>query len=77
MRVLVQGKLCWVLSCLFAMLGFGKLVKRIANAPTLDEQKRLYDDCMIVRFVKHGPRFLVYLFCKVISFLLFNRVVLW
>lgn len=38
---------------------------------------QIYDQLAVVRFVKHGPRFLVYCFVKLMSWLLFNRVVLW
>lgn len=72
-----MGKLCWVLQCLMVLLGFGKTVRRLANAPTLAEQQRIYDESIIVRFIKHGPKLLVWFFCKVVSFLMFNRVVLW
>jgi hypothetical protein len=30
-----------------------------------------------VRFIKHGPRFLVWLFVKIVRYVMFNRVVLW
>lgn len=75
--VYLQGKLCWVLQCLAAFLGMGKTVKRLVNAPTLEEQRKIYDSNMIVHFVKNGPQFLVWLFCKFVSLVLFNRVVLW
>lgn len=39
----VQGKLCWVLQCLAVLLGYGNTVKRIANAPTLEEQRQVGD----------------------------------
>ncbi|GFH11752.1 uncharacterized protein HaLaN_07305, partial [Haematococcus lacustris] len=72
-----MGKLCWVLQCLAALLGYGKSVQRLANAPSLEEQQRIWDEVLLVRFIKHGPRLLVWIFCKVVSFLLFNRLVLW
>ncbi len=75
--MLAQGKLCWVLQCVFAFLGLGKTVQRIANAPTLEEQQRLWDNNLLVHFVKHGPAALVWLFCKFVSIVFCNRVVLW
>eukprot|EP00195_Chlamydomonas_chlamydogama_P005703 CAMPEP_0202899678 /NCGR_PEP_ID=MMETSP1392-20130828/7850_1 /ASSEMBLY_ACC=CAM_ASM_000868 /TAXON_ID=225041 /ORGANISM="Chlamydomonas chlamydogama, Strain SAG 11-48b" /LENGTH=653 /DNA_ID=CAMNT_0049585927 /DNA_START=166 /DNA_END=2127 /DNA_ORIENTATION=- len=72
-----MGKLCWVLQCLAAFLGMSKTVKRLANAPTLEEQKKLWDSNSLVYFIKHGPKFLVWLFCKMVALLLFNKVVLW
>ncbi|KAJ9529578.1 hypothetical protein QJQ45_013915 [Haematococcus lacustris] len=72
-----MGKLCWVLQCLAALLGYGKSVQRLANAPSPEEQQRIWDEVLLVRFIKHGPRLLVWIFCKVVSFLLFNRLVLW
>lgn len=72
-----MGKLCWVLQCLCVLLGLGKTVKRLANAPTLEEQRQLWDSNRVVHFVKHGPAWLVYAFCKFISLVLFNKAVLW
>ena len=72
-----MGKLCWVLQCLFTFLGFGKALKRLVNAPTLEEQKRLWNSNYIVHFIKHGPSLLVWIFCKMISLIFCNRVVLW
>ncbi|GAX75478.1 hypothetical protein CEUSTIGMA_g2921.t1 [Chlamydomonas eustigma] len=72
-----MGKLCWVLQCLFTFLGLGKALKRIVNAPTLEEQKRLWNANFLVNFIKHGPAILVWLFCKFISLVFCNRVVLW
>ncbi len=72
-----QGKLCWVLQCIFAFLGLSKAVKKIVNAPTLEEQKRLWNANVVVNFVKNGPSMLVWIFCKFISLLFCNRIVLW
>jgi hypothetical protein len=41
------------------------------------EQRRVWDSLALVYFVKQGPRLLVWLFCKLLSLLLFNRFVLW
>jgi hypothetical protein len=72
-----QGKLCWVIQCLLTLFGFGGTVRRCINAPTLEAQRKAYEECMLIRFIMHGPRALVWLFCKVMSFLMFNRIVLW
>ncbi|EFJ43864.1 hypothetical protein VOLCADRAFT_83033 [Volvox carteri f. nagariensis] len=72
-----MGKLCWVLQCLAVVVGLGKTVKRLANAPTLDEQRRVWDSNFIIHFVKHGPKLLVWLFVKFVSLVLFNKAVLW
>ncbi len=55
----------------------GKTVQRIANAPTLEEQRRIWDSNFMIHFVKHGPKFLVWLFVKFVSLVLFNKAVLW
>ena len=73
----LQGKLCWILQCLFAFVGLGKTIRQFANAPTLEEQRRIWDSNFIVHFIKHGPAMLVWLFCKFVSLVLCNRVVLW
>ncbi len=62
---------------MMVMLGLSKSVKRMINAPTLEEQKRVWDGHPLVHFVKQGPRMLVAIFCKIVSLLLFNRAVLW
>ena len=73
----LQGKLCWVLQTIFAFLGLGKTVKRLVNAPTMEEQKQIWDTNFMVHFIKHGPRPLVWIFVKLVSLFLFNRAVLW
>lgn len=52
----------------------GKTVKRLANAPTMEEQGVIYDSNVLVNFIKHGPSILVWIFTKMISALLFNKV---
>ena len=72
-----MGKLCWVLQSVAAAVGLGRTAKRIANAPTIEEQRALWDGNLVVHFVKNGPAPLVWLFCKFISLVLFNKAVLW
>lgn len=72
-----MGKLCWVLQYLFAFLGYGRALKRICNAPTLEEQKKMYNELLVVRFIKHGPQLLVWFLAKITALLLCNRIVLW
>lgn len=52
-------------------------MRRLANAPSLAEQRRQWDSLALVAFVKRGPRLLVWLFSKLLALLLFNRIVLW
>mmetsp|Transcript_20159 Transcript_20159/g.56144 ORF Transcript_20159/g.56144 Transcript_20159/m.56144 type:complete len:687 (-) Transcript_20159:861-2921(-) len=72
-----MGNLCWVVQCLLAFLGFSNTVKRIANAPTLEEQRHIYDSTLLLRFIKHGPALLVWIFRRIVTLLCFNRIVLW
>eukprot|EP00879_Flechtneria_rotunda_P011867 GHRR01012396.1.p1 GENE.GHRR01012396.1~~GHRR01012396.1.p1 ORF type:complete len:672 (+),score=176.99 GHRR01012396.1:1113-3128(+) len=72
-----MGKLCWVLQCLAVFCGLNMPMKKLANAPTLQEQRKQWDSMALVYFIKHGPRLLVWLFSKVLALLLFNRIVLW
>lgn len=72
-----QGKLCWVLQCIAAMLGLRRTLHRFANAPTMDDQLAIWNSNPVVRFIKHGPAVLVYIVRKIVAFLLFNRFVLW
>jgi len=43
-----QGNLCWAMQVLLSFLGFGNTVRRIADAPTLEEQQRIYDSTLLV-----------------------------
>ena len=52
-------------------------MRRLANAPTLAEQQRLWDSFAIVYFIKQGPQLLVWAFSKLCALLFFNRAVLW
>lgn len=70
----LQGKLCYVLQCIAYFMGMGKIVKRLANAPTMEEQQAIYDSNTLVSFIKHGPGLLVWIFRKIVSALLFNKV---
>jgi betaine lipid synthase len=72
-----MGKLCWVLQTLAMCIGLHYRMKRLANAPTLADQRKQWDNLALVYFIKHGPRLLVWLFSKLLALLLFNRVVLW
>ncbi|MEW5303500.1 MAG: hypothetical protein WDW38_001833 [Sanguina aurantia] len=72
-----MGKLCYVLQCIAYFMGMGKVVKRLANAPTMEEQQAIYDSNTLVSFIKHGPSLLVWIFRKIVSALLFNKAVLW
>jgi hypothetical protein len=75
--LLLQGKLCWVLQTLAMCCGLHFSMKRLANAPTLQEQRKQWDSLALVYFCKHGPQLLVWLFSKLLALLLFNRFVLW
>ncbi|KAF6256794.1 hypothetical protein COO60DRAFT_1656840 [Scenedesmus sp. NREL 46B-D3] len=72
-----MGKLCWVLQTLAMCCGLHFSMKRLANAQTLQEQRRQWDSLALVYFCKHGPQLLVWLFSKLLALLLFNRFVLW
>jgi hypothetical protein len=50
-------------------------MKRLANAPTLAEQRKQWDSLALVHFIKQGPSLLVWLFSKLLALLLFNRYV--
>uniref|UniRef100_A0A7S0URH5 Betaine lipid synthase n=1 Tax=Polytomella parva TaxID=51329 RepID=A0A7S0URH5_9CHLO len=72
-----MGKLCWVLQIIFRMLGLGKTMERLTSAPTIEEQRKVWDSNHLVHFIKHGPKPLVHIFRKIVTFALFNRAVLW
>lgn len=71
----LQGKLCWVLQTLAMCCGLHYRMKRLANAPSLDEQRKQWDNLALVHFIKQGPKLLVWLFSKLLALLLFNRLV--
>lgn len=52
-------------------------MRKLANAPTLQEQRKQWDSIALVHFIKHGPRLLVFIFSKLLALLMFNRIVLW
>lgn len=35
-----QGKLCWVIQCLIAFLGYKNTVKSLCDAPTIEDQRK-------------------------------------
>jgi betaine lipid synthase len=72
-----MGKLCWVMQILIMLVGLKPTVDRLCHAPTLEAQRRVWDSVALVRFAKHGPRALVWLFSKALALFLFNRPVLW
>jgi betaine lipid synthase len=72
-----MGKLCWVLQVLARATGLGGIADKLVSARDLDEQRAAWNAHPLVRFVKHGPSLLVWLFCRLIALLLFNRLVLW
>jgi betaine lipid synthase len=72
-----MGKLCWVIQVLVMLAGMKPTVDALCHAPTLDRQREIWDGLPLVRFVKHGPKLLVWIFSKLLALLLFNRPVLW
>jgi betaine lipid synthase len=66
-----------VLQTLAMCCGLHFSMKRLANAPTLQEQRKQWDGLALVYFCKAGPQLLVWLFSKLLALLLFNRFVLW
>jgi betaine lipid synthase len=66
-----------VVQCLFTLLGISHSVRRLVSAPTLADQRRLWDSSALIYFLKQGPQLLVWAFKKLCALLLFNRVVLW
>lgn len=66
-----------MVQCLFTLLGISHSVRRLVSAPTLADQRRLWDSSALIYFLKQGPQLLVWAFKKLCALLLFNRVVLW
>lgn len=62
-----------MLQTLAMCIGLHYRMKRLANSPTLADQRKQWDNLALVYFIKHGPRLLVWLFSKLLALLLFNR----
>ena len=72
-----MGKLCHVVHYLCLLLGLAGTKAAIANAPTLDEQKRLWNSLSLVRFLKSGSGVIVSVFIWLASLVFLNKAVLW
>lgn len=52
-------------------------MERLANAPTLAQQRSAWDSAWFVRFCSNAPNWMVDVSTRLIAILCFNRFVMW
>mmetsp|Transcript_21887 Transcript_21887/g.60757 ORF Transcript_21887/g.60757 Transcript_21887/m.60757 type:complete len:700 (-) Transcript_21887:282-2381(-) len=72
-----MGNVCWVVQWAFWIFGFSGTVKRFCDAPSLEEQKKMWNSLWVVRFFKHAPAFLYEVMNMFVQIFMLNRLVLW
>jgi len=72
-----MGKVCWFMQWLLYFMGLGGTVRRFCDAPTLEEQRRVWNSVWLVRLLKRAPGFIGEVVNTVIQIVFLNRVVLW
>eukprot|EP01025_Chloroclados_australasicus_P048612 TRINITY_DN5514_c0_g1_i2.p1 TRINITY_DN5514_c0_g1~~TRINITY_DN5514_c0_g1_i2.p1 ORF type:complete len:667 (-),score=70.82 TRINITY_DN5514_c0_g1_i2:573-2573(-) len=72
-----MGKVCWMLAVLCSVFGLTQTRIKIANAATMDEQRRLFNNLLLVRILKSGPQVLVAFMIQLLTFVFLNRFVMW
>ncbi len=72
-----QGKVVYYMQLLSKLLGMGGAMERLANAPTLAQQRAAWDSAWFVRFCSSAPNWIVDVSTRAIALLCFNRFVMW
>lgn len=72
-----MGKVVWVMQTLAKLAGLGGTVNAILGAPTLEEQRRLWNSTWVVRLLSWAPAPLLSLISDAIAVIFFNRITLW
>lgn len=73
----MQGKVVYYMQLLSKLFGMGGAMERLANAPTLAQQRAAWDSAWFVRFCSSAPSWIVDAATRVIAILCFNRFVMW
>eukprot|EP00210_Caulerpa_lentillifera_P002059 g1974.t1 len=72
-----MGKVCWIAQYLIYLSGSSEHVKAICEAESLEEQRALWDELWIIKFLLKGNQMLINLLTRLSSVFLFNRITLW
>ncbi|CAL5226880.1 g9753 [Coccomyxa viridis] len=72
-----MGKVVYYVQVFAKLLGLGGALEKIANAPTLAQQRAAWDDVYIVKFCLQSPVWLVDFITRFFAILCFNRFVMW
>lgn len=72
-----QGKVVYYVQFFAKLLGLGGALEKLANAPTLAQQRAAWDDIYIVKFCLQSPVWLVDFITRFFAILCFNRFVMW
>ena len=73
----LQGKVVYYVQLFANLLGLGGSLNRVANAPTLAQQRSAWDAIWIVKFCLQSPTWLVDFITRFFAILCFNRFVMW
>jgi hypothetical protein len=73
----LQGKVVYYVQFLVKLLGMGEAMDRLANAPSLTQQRAAWDSAWFVRFCSQSPAWIVDGATRILSLLAFNRFVMW
>lgn len=72
-----MGKVCWIAQYLIYLVGLGDQMKAICKAETLEQQRALWDELWIIKFLSKGNRVFVDMLIRLSSVLMFNKMALW
>jgi len=72
-----MGKVVWAMQALAGLLGLRGAVNALLMAPTLEAQKRIWNNTWIVRALRSAPAPLLSLVSDATALLFFNRITLW
>ena len=72
-----MGKVVWVMQLLAKVMGLGGTVKALVAAPTLEDQRRIWNNLWVVKVLRTCPAPLLSVISDAAALLFFNRVTLW
>lgn len=72
-----MGRVCWFMQGFVKVLGLGGSIKELLEAPTIEDQRRIWESTWIIRLIRSAPGPLLSLISDTAALLFFNRVTLW
>lgn len=70
-------QVCWVTSILATLMGLRGTVDRFCNAPTLEEQRRIWDSNWLVKIFTKSPKAVLSVVCAFVQLVFLNKAVMW